>query len=276
VNMYSLWVVGPFFEQLWGRRRFLALYLIAGLGGSCAIVINNPLVTGAGASGALWGILAAHAVWILANRRYLPGPMASQMLRQVVIVLVINIGITFGVPNISAAAHFGGGAIGAVTAVLLHYHRYGGFGQRLLAVLGLIAVPILSVAAVAEAERVDPRWQIVRAEHAAQQEIARANHALQILETEIRPVGKVYQEQYEALRKLDRDQLTPEIIEQAVSRCREARHEFESALETLRGVGPFQDRKLERQRLRRLESFEETLQGWQRTEQRMRKMARQA
>ena len=130
------------------------------------MVINNPLAPwGAGASGALWGILAAHAVWILANRRYLPGPMASQMLRQVIIVLVINIGITFGVPNISAAAHFGGGAIGAVTALLLHYHRYGGFVQRVLALLGLIGIPILCVAAVAEAERVDPRWQTARAKH---------------------------------------------------------------------------------------------------------------
>src|SRR5207249_10420681 len=110
------------------------------------------------------------------------------------------------------------------TAFLLHYHRYGGFVQRVLALLGLIAIPILCVAAVAEAERVDPRWQTARAKHVAQQEIARADHALQILETEFRPVGKVYQEQYEALRKLDRDQLTPEVIEQAVRRCREARH----------------------------------------------------
>src|SRR4029077_13273683 len=157
-NMYSLWVVGPFFEQLWGRRRFLVLYLIAGLGGSCAMVINNPLATGAGASGALWGILAAHAVWILANRRYLPGPMASQMLRQVVIVLVINVAITYGVPNISAAAHFGGGAVGAPTTILLLCHRYGGASLRKMAFLGLVALPMLCVGTVVAAKRVDPRW----------------------------------------------------------------------------------------------------------------------
>src|SRR5205823_10505144 len=37
-NMYSLYAIGPLLERLWGSGRFLALYLIAGLGGSCAMV----------------------------------------------------------------------------------------------------------------------------------------------------------------------------------------------------------------------------------------------
>src|SRR5437016_13541713 len=135
---------------------------MAGLGGSWAMVINKPFIIGPGASGALWGVLAAHAVWILTNRRYLPGPMASQMLRQVLVVLVINIGITYGVPNISAAAHFGGGAVGAVTAFLLNSQRYGRPLQRRLALAGLVALPLLCLGAVAEAERLDPRWQFLQ------------------------------------------------------------------------------------------------------------------
>jgi membrane associated rhomboid family serine protease len=37
VNMYSLYVLGRLQESMWGHVRFLALYLIAGLGGSCAM-----------------------------------------------------------------------------------------------------------------------------------------------------------------------------------------------------------------------------------------------
>src|SRR5437899_1638820 len=53
VNMYSLFVVGPLLERMWGRWHFLLLYVIAGFGGSCAMVMDNPVATGAGASGAL-------------------------------------------------------------------------------------------------------------------------------------------------------------------------------------------------------------------------------
>src|SRR5207237_8854795 len=84
---------------------------------------------------------------------------------QVLVVLVINIGITYGVPNISAAAHFGGGAVGAVTAFLLNSQRYGRPLQRRLALAGLVALPLLCLGAVAEAERLDPRWQFLQLRH---------------------------------------------------------------------------------------------------------------
>src|SRR5439155_1871894 len=51
VNMYSLYVVGPLLERMWGRWRFLVLYLSAGLVGSCAMVLfTTPPFLGAGAS----------------------------------------------------------------------------------------------------------------------------------------------------------------------------------------------------------------------------------
>jgi membrane associated rhomboid family serine protease len=342
VNMYSLWVVGPFFEQLWGRTRFLVLYLVAGLGGSCAMVIMNmhgwkpgyPVSIGAGASGALWGILAAHAVWIVANRRYLPRQLGSQMLRQVLIVLVINVGITYGVPGISAAAHFGGGAVGAVTAVLLNCHRYGGSLLRGLALGGLIATPVLCVSAVALAERVDPSWQklriLMRANLLLQhkpkdpslQEVQEAVEDLEkaravlsnaiaqlpqkrlvedwqnhvkyledlsnhyavaeldefigpLIAEERRRTVLAYQEQWRALQNTDKDELTPEAVEQLIAPCRKARERLEAALAVLRQAGPFQEQGIERPRLRALKAEERRLEGWNDTEQRWRERAQE-
>jgi membrane associated rhomboid family serine protease len=234
VNMYSLWAVGPFFEQLWGRRRFLVLYLLAGLGGSCAMVIRNPLTMGAGASGALWGILAAHAVWIMLNRRYLPGPLAAQMLRQVIIVLVINIGITFGVPNISAAAHFGGGVVGAITALLLNYQRFGGPVPRRLSLLGLIALPVICLGSVAVAERIDPRWQVLQLQELYRQPVDEASRSLR---TTVAPF------QGQPFRVLSIQE-----VKEAVGGLGQARAEFYQALERLRGMGPYPNATVEQRR----------------------------
>jgi membrane associated rhomboid family serine protease len=234
VNMYSLWVVGPFFEQLWGRMHFLVLYLIAGLGGSCAMVINDPHILGAGASGALWGILAAYAVWVVLNRRYLPGPMASQMLRQVIIVFVINVAITYGVPNISAAAHFGGGAIGAVTALLLHAHRYGGALLRRLALLGVVAIPVLCVTAVVEAQRLDPRWQ---AAIIAEVSSSTRQQAREILDQQVQPLLRQKPKAYSL-----------EEVTDAVAGLVKAQGVSAKGISRLRQAGPFQQKELEAKR----------------------------
>lgn len=154
VNMYSLWAVGPLLERMWGRVRYLLIYLLAGLAGSCAMVIYTPRSTGAGASGALWGLLGAMLAWIVLNRRSLPPPVFSTWLRQLIIVFILNAFIsTMG--NISAAAHFGGGAAGLVVGVFLNWHRFGRSPWRYLALLGLIAVPLVSIGAVIHARNSD-------------------------------------------------------------------------------------------------------------------------
>jgi rhomboid protease GluP len=250
VNMYSLWAVGPFFEQLWGRLRFLVLYLIAGLGGSCIMVINNPLTLGAGASGALWGILAAHAVWTVLNRRYMPGALAAQMLRQVVIVLVINVGITFGVPNISAAAHFGGGVVGAITALLLNYQRYGGLLQRRLALSGLIALPLLCLGAVAEAQQVDPRWQILELQELYREPL---DEVAQLLRTTVVPFQK---------QKV----LSFQEVQEAVGGLNKARTELTAGLERLREAGPFRDAQVDRRQKKFILDYEADITDCERKE----------
>ncbi len=152
VNMYSLYVVGPLLEQIWGSWRFLALYLISGFGGSCFMLIGNPVGGGAGASGALWGIMASLGAWLFLNRHVLPPPLVAMWRRQLITVLILNLFITFGIPSvsdhISKGAHLGGGLVGLLAAVPLDYLRFGKPGQRWIAVAGLISIPALSFVAM--------------------------------------------------------------------------------------------------------------------------------
>jgi len=157
VNLVTLHLTGPYIEQLWGRWRFLAIYLLSALGGSCAMVLTNPRSGGAGASGAIWGMVASSVTFILINRQHLPGAVNPRWLRNLVTVVVLNVGISM-LPGIGAAAHFGGGFTGVVAALLMNSQRFGHGWRKALATLALLALPGLCLGALAWNVRHDPRW----------------------------------------------------------------------------------------------------------------------
>jgi membrane associated rhomboid family serine protease len=106
-NMIALVIVGPAVEVLLGKVRFLALYLIAGLGGSVASYLLSPAdIYGLGASGAIMGVMAAYVV--IGRRRHLP-------VAPVVALIVLNLLIGF-TGDIDWRAHLGGLAVGALLA----------------------------------------------------------------------------------------------------------------------------------------------------------------
>lgn len=111
-NMIALLIVGPAVEVLLGRVRFLALYLIAGLGGSvCSYLLSPANILGLGASGAIMGVLGAYVV--IGLRRRLP-------IAPVVALLVLNLAIGF-TGGIDWRAHLGGVATGALLAFVYDY-----------------------------------------------------------------------------------------------------------------------------------------------------------
>jgi membrane associated rhomboid family serine protease len=166
MNMYSLYAIGTLVERLWGRWRYLYLYLVAGLGGSCAAMLSDPRVHLAGASGAIWGLMTALAAWIMLNRRHLPPPLVSAWLRNLGTVFMLNVLISL-MPGISAAGHFGGGAVGFLVAALLNANRFGRPAVRAVALAAMVLIPLAGFAAVQRAMWTDPRWnQIAQAEEA--------------------------------------------------------------------------------------------------------------
>ncbi|MFG2088813.1 MULTISPECIES: rhomboid family intramembrane serine protease [unclassified Spirillospora] len=112
-NMWALWAVGPALEQVLGRWRFLALYMLSGLGGSVLLyLVGDPASSAVGASGAIFGLFGAFFV----VGRKLGGPVGP-----IVVLLVINLVITFSVPNISWEGHVGGLVVGAALAAAYVY-----------------------------------------------------------------------------------------------------------------------------------------------------------
>lgn len=139
-NGYALWLFGRMLEPALGRWRFLALYLLSGLGGSVAVLWLSPGTWVVGASGAVFGLFAAMFV----IQRGLGGN-ATQLL----IVIGLNLVIGF-IPgfNISWQAHLGGLIVGAVVALILmrtRSPRQAG-NQRLL-LLAVLAVLIVATVA---------------------------------------------------------------------------------------------------------------------------------
>jgi membrane associated rhomboid family serine protease len=103
-NMISLALVGPFLERQLGRWRFLALYLLALLGGSAAVyAFGYDLQATAGASGAIFGLLGAALVLVR---------KIGLDLQWLVATIVLNFVITYSVPGISKWDHVGGFVVG--------------------------------------------------------------------------------------------------------------------------------------------------------------------
>lgn len=113
-NMYALFIFGPVLESFLGRGRFLALYLIGALGGSLGVLtsvevwvftdgVRNAPAGALGASGAVFALMGA----VFALRKAM-----GVDVRQLIIVLAINLAIPFFVPGIAWQGHVGGFVIG--------------------------------------------------------------------------------------------------------------------------------------------------------------------
>jgi Rhomboid family len=177
MNMFALYAMGPVLERMWGPARFLGLYIVSGLGGSGLAMVLSPASGLVGASGALCGILASMAAWVLLNRPYLPATLASDWMRRIMsnVILIVLISV---MPGVSAAGHFGGAAAGLIAAVPLTYSRFGLGVQRWLGLLGFLAVPVVTllltyqgVMPATEAGRAHARYwpQLLEAEHVSTQ-----------------------------------------------------------------------------------------------------------
>ena len=105
-NMWALWIVGPFVEQLYGRWRFVLFYLVFALGGSLASFWSNP-TPAVGASGAIFGLFG---LLLIVERVHRPvvNRNARQFLSQIGPLILINLIFGAVVPGIDNMAHIGG------------------------------------------------------------------------------------------------------------------------------------------------------------------------
>jgi membrane associated rhomboid family serine protease len=144
-NCLSLYVLGPQLEQVFGRARFLALYLLSGLAGSALVYwTSNDAGDTLGASGAVFGLMAAVLVIVLRTRTAAQG-------------LLLWVGLSFVysfvVPNISWQGHLGGFIGGLlVTSVIVWAPRtrralvqWGGMSVVAAAIVAAVVVRSLTL-----------------------------------------------------------------------------------------------------------------------------------
>jgi membrane associated rhomboid family serine protease len=115
-NLVALLLFGMQLERMVGTARYLLIYAASTLGGSVLSLVANRGFS-VGASGALWGLMAAQFVFAWRSGRLLPRPVQRRMLTGAGQNLAINVVNSFR-PGVDWAAHAGGGLVGAAAMLL--------------------------------------------------------------------------------------------------------------------------------------------------------------
>ncbi|MDX6270421.1 MAG: rhomboid protease GluP [Acidobacteriota bacterium] len=142
VNMYSLFILGPYVEKLYGSARFVFFWVATGVAGVAASyfasgagmhdipVLGRFLFRGgdgpsAGASGALFGLIGVLFVFGIKFRHELPEGFKRAFGTGMIPTILINLFIGYTIPYIDNAAHLGGFVAGALCALFVGYKRPG-------------------------------------------------------------------------------------------------------------------------------------------------------
>ncbi|MGD0613430.1 MAG: rhomboid family intramembrane serine protease [Anaerolineales bacterium] len=111
-NMYALFLFGRGIEARFGHRRFLLLYFLSAFAGNVFSFLLTPEQS-LGASTAIFGLLAAEAVFLIQNRQLL-GRQVNRSLLNLLFIAAIN--LLFGITPGSGVDNFGhlGGILGGI------------------------------------------------------------------------------------------------------------------------------------------------------------------
>lgn len=119
LNMWALYVNGRVAERIFGSLRYLAIYLVAGLSGSVASLLWHPIVNGAGASGAIFGVLGAMIAFFVKREGGVPASVIKTQLTSVSVFVAYSLLNAVRYQGIDNAAHMGGLVGGFVLGFIL-------------------------------------------------------------------------------------------------------------------------------------------------------------
>ena len=135
MNTLALYFIGTAVERIFGKFRFLFIYLLAGFSGSVASFIFSPSIS-AGASGAIFGLFGALLFFGMIYPRLFFRTIGVNIL----VVLGINLLFGFSMPGIDNAGHIGG-LIGGFLATGIVY-----FPKKKKLLLQLLSIMITAAA----------------------------------------------------------------------------------------------------------------------------------
>jgi rhomboid protease GluP len=164
MNMFSLLILGPFVEKLYGSAKFVVFWVVTGIAGVVGsylalrpslahgllgtFIFKSEDVPAAGASGALFGLVGVLFVFGIKYRRELPEGFKRVFGTGLLPIIFINLLIGFlGRTFIGNAAHLAGLFAGAALAVFIDYRRPGAragitTAWRVLQVVSLVVIAL--------------------------------------------------------------------------------------------------------------------------------------
>jgi len=164
MNMYILYQVGVLTEILFGKVRYIILYLVAGLAGSLTSLYVHPLGVSAGASGAIFGVFGALLAFLLVERGVIPKRAAMQIARSAAVFLAYQLIYGLADKTTDLSAHVGGLVAGFVIGcvLLLHPRATGPGRMPTIQIVTVIAVTCalasVGLRFVPKAERGNNDW----------------------------------------------------------------------------------------------------------------------
>lgn len=120
-NMYALKIIGSEVEYVYGKIKYIVIYLISALGGSIFSYLFNANSISVGASGAIFGLLGAMIIFGIRHKNKIGKAYIINLFK----VLLINIFIGVTLSNIDNGAHIGGLIFGCISALAVKDKKYG-------------------------------------------------------------------------------------------------------------------------------------------------------
>jgi len=164
MNMFTLLILGPFVEKLYGSAKFIVFWVVTGIAGTVgsyltvrphlangllgSFIFHKLDVPAAGASGALFGLIGVLFVFGIKFRRELPEGFKRVFGTGMLPIIFINLFIGFlGRSFIGNSAHLSGLFAGAALALFVDYRRPGARASitaawRVLQVLALAVIAL--------------------------------------------------------------------------------------------------------------------------------------
>lgn len=119
-NMLVLFILGDNLERALGKVKYLIFYLLCGVGAnvvSMMVGLHDPVqAVGAGASGAIFGVIGGLLYAVAVNR----GQLEDLSTQQLVVMIILSLYFGFTSSGVDNVAHVAGLIIGILLAVILY------------------------------------------------------------------------------------------------------------------------------------------------------------
>lgn len=130
LNMWCLWDLGKLSERIFDGWTYFLTYTACGLAGSIASLWWHPMVVGAGASGAIFGLAGALISALYLGHLPIPRQAIQKTLRSLVVFAGYNLFFGAVGAGIDNSAHVGGFATGLVLGAVMARRLMAGQEER--------------------------------------------------------------------------------------------------------------------------------------------------